>query len=142
MSKRLPTLAEAKQNAKQLRSLLAEQSTVISHSEALERIAAQNGFKDWNTLHAAIANRPPEGWVLGGRVRGRYLSQPFDATVVGMQAQRPGWFRLELALDTAVDVVTFDSFSNMRKNISGSVGPDGTSVERTSDGVPHLAIEM
>lgn len=142
MSKRLPTLAKAKQNAKQLRGLLAEKGTVISHSEALERIATQNGFKDWNTLHAAIATRPPEGWALGGRVRGRYLSQPFEATVVGVQAQRPGWFRLELALDTAVDVVTFDSFSNMRKNISGSVGPDGTSVERTSDGVPHLAIEM
>ena len=142
MSNSIPTLAEAKQLAKQLRAQLAEKGTEISHSNALERVAQQYGYRDWNTLHVALGNRPPEGWVAGERVRGRYLSQRFEATVVAVEMLRPGWFRLELDLVEAVDVVTFDSFSNFRKRIRGVVGPVGTSVEKTSDGVAQLEIDM
>ena len=34
---------------------------------------------------------------------GRYLSQPFAATVLAADQFRPGWFRLVLDLDAAVD---------------------------------------
>lgn len=142
MNTSIPTLAEAKQHAKNLRDQLAEKGTEISHSNALERVAAQYGYRDWNTFHVAVGNRPPDGFVAGERLRGTYLSQPIAGTVVAVEMVRPGWFRLELDLDVAVDVVTFDSFSNFRKRIRGVVGPMGTSVEKTSDGVPHLEIEM
>jgi len=142
MNQDIPTVSEAKQHAKQLRNQLADKGTEISHSNALERVAQHFGFRDWNTLHVALGNRPPKGWSLGGRVQGRYLSQRFEATVVAVEQLRPGWFRLALELDEAVDVVTFESFSNFRKNIRGVVGPLGTSVERTSDGAPHLEIDM
>ncbi len=142
MSANLPTLAEAKAQAKRLRSKLAEDGTEIGHARSLELLAHQLGFRDWNTLHAAIGNRPPEGFTVGGRVEGRYLGQPFAATVVGIEALSPGWFRLELDLDEAVDVVTFDSFSNFRKRIRGVVGPSGLSKERTSDGRPHLELDI
>ena len=59
---------------------------------------------------------------------------------------RPGWFRLVLDLDAAVDVdvdvVRFDSFSNMRKRIRVEVGPEGHSKERTSDGTPQVALDL
>ncbi|MFC2966828.1 glyoxalase superfamily protein [Acidimangrovimonas pyrenivorans] len=142
MSARLPTVAEAKAQAKRLRAQLQAEGQEIGHSKALELVARQHGYRDWNTFHAALGNAPPEDWTPGGRVIGRYLGQPFIATVVAVKMTGAGWFRLELELDEAVDVVTFDSFSNFRKRIQGTVGPSGTSRERTSDGRPHLEIEI
>ena len=142
MSTRLPSTAEAKEQAKRLRSQLANQGTIVGHANALELVAHQHGYRDWNTFHAAIGNRPPVGWMPGGRVQGTYLSQPFEATVVVASMLRPGWFRLSLELDEAVDVVTFDSFSNFRKRVRCVIGPAGTSRERTSDGEPHLKLNM
>ncbi|MBI1416238.1 MAG: hypothetical protein GC146_03360 [Limimaricola sp.] len=138
----LPTIAGAKAQAVRLREGLAANGTTISHAQALELVAHQLGYRDWNSLHAAIGNRPPEGFTPGGRVQGHYLSQPFAATVRAVEMVRPGWFRLELDLDEAVDVVTFDSFSNFRKRVTGTVGPYGASRERTSDGRPQLEIEI
>lgn len=142
MNTPLPTTTQAKSQAKALRIQLAAQGTEIGHAQALERVAQQYGFADWNTLSAIIANRPPTEWRIGARVRGAYLSQDFTGTVVTIDAQRPGWFGVELDLDQPVDVVTFDSFSNFRKRIRGTVGPQGTSQERTSDGVPHLTLHL
>ncbi len=142
MSRHLPTAAEAKEQAKRLRAQLADQGSVISHSNALELVAHQNGYQDWNTFHAAIGNRPPDGWTPGKRVQGSYLSQPFNGTIVAVEMLHLGWFRLVLDLDEAVNVVTFDSFSNFRKRIRGVVGPSGTSRERTSNGVPHFRLNI
>ena len=142
MSDNLPTIAGAKAQARRLREKLGAEGTTISHGRSLELVARQLGYRDWNTLHAAIGNRPPAGFLPGGRIRGRYLSQPFEATVVSATSVRPGWYRLVLDLDQAVDVVTFDSFSNFRKRISGIVGPSGRSRECTSDGNPQLEIEL
>lgn len=142
MNARLPSIAEAKNQAKRLRTRLIAEGMETSHGKALELVAHQHGFRDWNTFHAAIGNRPPESFAPGGRVEGRYLSQPFKATVVAVDRLRPGWFRLELELDEPVDVVTFDSFSNFRTRIRGVIGPSGLSGERTSDGSPHLQIEI
>lgn len=142
MSVQLPTANEAKEQAKRLRAQLSNQGTIVGHANALELVAHQHGFRDWNTFHAAIGNRPPEGWMLGGRVQGTYLSQPFKATVVAVRLLRPGWFRLSLDLDEAVDVVTFDSFSNYRKRVQCNVGPAGISREKTSNGEPHVKLDM
>lgn len=142
MTRHLPTITEAKEQARQLRADLESQGKAIQHAEALEIVAHQQGFRDWNTLHAAIGNRPPDGWAPGGKVEGRYLSQPFSATVLGAVMLRPGWYRLVLDLDEPVDVVTFDSFSNFRKRIQAVVGPDGYTLERTSDGAPHMLLKM
>ena len=140
MTRVLPTLIEAKTQAKQLRKDLAAEGVQISHAQALERIAHGGGFRDWNALHAAIRDIPPEGWHSGGRVDGTYLSQPFTATVLSAEQLHPGWFRLVLDLDNAVDVVRFESFSNFRKQIRVVVGPSGQSKERTSDGTPHVVL--
>ncbi len=142
MTRSLPSIAEAKAQAKRLRAELGTDGTEISHSRSLELVAQQLGFRDWNTLHAAIGNRPPEGFTAGGRVSGRYLGQPFDATIKAVHLLDGGWARLELDLDQAVDVVTFESFSNFRKRIRATVGPNGISQEHTSEGVPHLALDL
>jgi hypothetical protein len=142
MTRDIPVIPHVKHAAKQLRAALAEQGEVISHAQALERVAQRHGFRDWNAFHAEMRDRPPHGWMAGERVKGRYLSQPFTATVLAAKPLRPGWFRLVLDLDEAVDVVRFDSFSNLRKRIRVEVGPERHSKERTSDGTPHVSLDL
>ena len=140
----LPALDALKDQAKRLRKRFADDGQAIGHARALELIAAQYGFRDWNTLHAAVGNRPPfNPWMLGARVRGHYLGQPFDAEVRGVQAlsAEPGRYRLTLHFDEPVDVVTFESFSAFRQRVSCTVDETGRSRERTSDGRPHLELE-
>ncbi|MEP3435372.1 MAG: glyoxalase superfamily protein [Hoeflea sp.] len=139
----LPNLSTLKDQAKRLRTRLESGGETIGHSRALELIAAQHGFNDWNTLHAALGNRPgPESLAPGACVTGAYLGQPFSARVVGIQAMTssPGNYRVSLDLDEAVDVVTFDSFSSFRKRVNGVIGKDGVSQARTSNGRPHLEL--
>ncbi len=140
MTRDLPALVQAKAEAKALRQDRATNGQQISHSEALEAVAHGYGFRDWNAFHAAIRDLPQEGWSAGRRVTGTYLSQPFVATVRSAEQVQPGWFRLALDLDEAVDVVRFASFSNLRSHLRIVVGPKGYSKERTSDGTPHLVL--
>lgn len=141
-SRDLPTLAATKAEAKRLRAARQEAGQSIGHGQALETVAQAHGFRDWNTMAAALRGTGPESLRAGDRVRGRYLSQPFTATVLSAEVSRPGWVRLELDLDEAVDVVVFDSFSNYRKRVRGEVGPEGQSRAHTSDGAAQLVIEI
>ncbi|MEM1151971.1 MAG: glyoxalase superfamily protein [Pseudomonadota bacterium] len=142
MTQNVPTLAEAKMQAKALRNRLAAKGIPLGHSQALERIAQDHGFHDWNAFRASIEIHRPDSWFVGKRVTGRYLAQPFAATVVFSEQLRPGSYRVVLNLDEAVDVVRFESFSNLRKQLRVVVGPHGHSKERTSDGKPHVEIDL
>jgi hypothetical protein len=140
----LPSLDALKDQAKRLRARFALENETVSHSRALELVAAQYGYRDWNTLHAAVGNRPPlNPWMLGSRVRGHYLGQPFDADVLGVQAvgSQPGRYRLTLHFDEPVDVVTFESFSAFRQRVHCTIDGTGRTVEKTSNGRPHLELE-
>ncbi|QRM53134.1 glyoxalase superfamily protein [Sinorhizobium sp. BG8] len=144
LSTPLPSLESLKGQAKRLRIRLAAEDQPIGHSRALELVAAQYGFRDWNTLHGALGNRPPfDPWQLGSRVRGHYLGQPFDATVLAVQAitSSPGHYRLTLHFDEPVDVVTFESFSAFRQRVSCTVDETGRTASKTSDGRPHVELE-
>ncbi|MBD9373577.1 hypothetical protein IB238_13200 [Rhizobium sp. ARZ01] len=140
----LPSLDGLKDQAKRLRARFTAEDQPISHSRALELVAAQYGYRDWNTLHAAIGNRPPfDPWQLGSRVRGHYLGQPFDAKVLGVQAlaTQPGHYRLTLQFGEPVDVVSFVSFSAFRQRVNCTVDETGRTASKTSDGRPHLELE-
>ncbi|MGB3815826.1 MAG: glyoxalase superfamily protein [Shinella sp.] len=140
----LPSLDTLKDQAKRLRARFADDGQAVSHSRALELVAAQYGFRDWNTLHAAVGNRPPfNPWMLGSRVRGHYLGQPFDAEILGVQAltSHPGHYRMTLHFDEPVDVVTFDSFSALRQRVNCTVDETGRTAAKTSNGRPHLELE-
>ncbi len=142
MTKILPTLDDLKAQAKRLRATLADQGTSLSHSKSLELLAHQMGYRDWNTLHAAVGNSPPPNpLMLGAKVHGTYLSQPFEGEVIGVQALSKGRFRVTLDFDEPVDVVTFDSFSAFRSRVSVTVDDKGRTAERTSNGEPHLQLQ-
>lgn len=135
----LPSLEALKAQAKRLRAGLAEDGDFISHGEALELIAKQYGYRNWNTLHAAIGNRPPRNAPqVGARIAGRYLGQPFEGEIVGVDTLSGGRYRVTIEFDEAVDVVTFESFSAFRKRVSCVIDEDGVSPARTSNGRPHM----
>lgn len=139
---RLPSLDELKAQAKRLRAVLDSSGQPVSHSQSLELLARQHGHRNWNSLHAAIGNRPPPAPVaLGDRVRGRYLTQPFAGRVIAVQELTEGRYRVTFDFDEPVDVVTFASFSAFRRRVSCTLDRHGRTAERTSDGRPHLQLE-
>ncbi|MBL4928175.1 glyoxalase superfamily protein [Fuscibacter oryzae] len=138
----LPTLDAAKAQARALRTALEAEGRETGHSEALELVAKSHGMRDWNTLHAAIGNRPAPPLAVGQIVEGTYLKQPVLAEVIGLMQLSEGRWEVLLQFDQPVDVVTFDSFSNYRSRVSKIIGADGRSFDATSDGVPHLVLKL
>lgn len=134
------TIDEVKAQAKALRAALQAQGSAVSHAQALELIARQHGAKDWNTLHARLALRnEPAELALGDRVRGRYLGQPFTGRIIGLSG--PVTHRqIEIRFDQPVDVVRFESFSNLRQQIRATINENWRSHRCTSDGVPQLIV--
>lgn len=139
MTSSIFTRDQAKARARTIRAELAAQNHEISHSAALERVAAEMGYADWNTLSARLSNEPEIPLQVGDRVRGGYLKQAFTGTVIAMHSVNAGAaFHITIDLDEPVDVVSFDSFSAFRKRISATISPGGVSFAKTSDGIPHL----
>ena len=137
-----PTMEGAKAQAKALRVALEAEGREISHGQALDLVAKSHGYRDWNTLHAAIGNGPVPPVVMGQVVEGGYLKQRFLGEVIGVKQLSEGRYEVTLHFDEPVDVVTFDSFSNFRTRVTKVVGTDGRSFDVTSDGVPHLVLDL
>lgn len=142
MTGSVPSIHTLKQQARRLRAALADDGDFVSHGEALELVARQYGARDWNTLRARAAGTAPRPITIGDTVRGRYLGQGFTASVLGVQALGGGRRRVTLHLDKPVDVVKFDSFSALRRRVTGVIGAGGATVEKTSDGQPHLWLDL
>lgn len=138
-----PQVSDLKDQARRLRQALAQQGSDISHSGSLELLARQYGARDWNTLVARAGNRTaPQPPQVGDTVQGRYMGHPVTGTLKSLAAvSGTGTWRVSIHLDQPVDVVSFDSFSALRQRISGTIGPNGRSVQRRSDGTPHLELD-
>ena len=142
-SPELPSLDDLKQQARRLRDTLGRQGAVVNHAKSLELIAGQHGFRDWNTLMAAIGNRPPlRSYSIGEQVAGHYLGQPFTGRIVAVQAltSARGRYRVSFDFDEPVDVITFDSWSAYRKRVTCTLDEAGRTVEKTSNGLPHMVL--
>ncbi|TPW32362.1 hypothetical protein FJU08_04975 [Martelella alba] len=149
----LPSCEDLKRQARRLRQALQAQEHTISHSFALELIAAQHGYRDWNTLQALSTrfDGETEGartdsattLGLGSAVTGRYLGNPFSGKIIALQTLGDASLKLTIAFDKPIDVVSFDSFSFPRRRISATIDRKSRiSTARTSDGAPHLVIDL
>lgn len=142
MTSLITSRAQAKARARELRAACAARGNPISHSESLERVAAELGYRDWNTASALLSNEPDVPLQVGDEVAGRYLKQPFKGRVLSVREIGDGAaFELTIRFDAPVDVVEFDSFSNLRTQVNVTVSAGGVSAFRTSDGVPHMVVE-
>ncbi len=141
MTPPLHTRDQAKARARAIRAALAADNRDISHSAALERVAAEQGFADWNTLSARLSNAPEIPLQVGDRVEGQYLKQAFAGVVLAVRSMAEGGaLQVTIDLDEPVDVVTFESFSHFRRRVNATISPGGVSYAKTSDGVPHLIV--
>jgi hypothetical protein len=129
-----------KTQAKRLRNDMAARGQTITHAQALETVAHQWGFRDWNTA-AAHAGASHPGWAPGQRVTGRYLGHPFAGVVKAAQQSASGFWSLTLRFDDAIDVVTSQLFSAWRRQVSTTVNAAGQSPQKTSDGQPHMVLD-
>ncbi|MGH1579258.1 glyoxalase superfamily protein [Planktotalea sp.] len=136
----VPTPDALKSQAKRLRSAMAEKQTPISQGMALEAIARQYGYRDWNTLSAAAKSNAPRGWHVGQRVSGRYLGHLFSGTLKAVRAAHGGYWYLTVVFDEAVDVVDSEAFSSFRKQVNVTLNPEGVTHAKTSNGIPHMEL--
>ena len=138
MTSHIYTRVQAKARARQLK---AESETPISLAAALEIVAKDMGFRDWNTASARLSNTPETNWHVGERVSGQYLKRPFTGRIHAVRELQAGSsYEVTLHFDTPVDVVDWDSFSAHRQRVKAIVSPEGISWAKTSDGVPHLIV--
>ncbi|MEM7459607.1 MAG: glyoxalase superfamily protein [Pseudomonadota bacterium] len=132
------TRVQAKARARQLK---AENGPTMSLSTALEQIAQEMGFRDWNTASARLSNMPEAAWQVGERVSGHYLKRAFKGRIHGVRELQDGaGYEVTLHFDEPVDVVDWESFSAYRQRVTAFVSPEGISWSKTSDGVPHLTV--
>lgn len=132
------TRVQAKARARQIK---AEGPATLSLAAALEKVAQEMGFRDWNTASARLSNAPEAGWQVGERVSGHYLKRPFSGRIHGVRELQGGaGYEVTLHFDEPVDVVDWESFSALRQRITAHVSPEGVSWTKTSDGVPHLTV--
>ena len=138
MIQHIYTRVQAKARARELK---AKSETKLSYAAALEQVAHEMGFRDWNTAAARLSNEPEACWQIGERVSGAYLKRPFRGRVHAVRALHDGaGYELTLHFDTPVDVVEWESFSGHRQRVTAMVSPEGISWTKTSDGVPHLIV--
>jgi len=140
----LPSIDILKVQAKRLRAQLQVSGTTIGHSRSLELLAHQHGYKDWNTLIAAVGNRPPPSPVaVGQKVSGAYLGHPFTGEVIGVQARLQSQsYRITMAFDEPVNVSKFEAFTVFRRRVSCTIDRHGRTAEKTSDGQPHVVLNL
>lgn len=136
------TRERAKIRAKTLRAEALAVGQTMSHSQALERVAHENGFADWNVMSARLGNRPEMSFTIGDRVAGDYLKQAFQGRLTSVRQMSGGAaFEVEIDFDEPVDVVSFSSFSAWRKRVRATISAQGVSFAKTSDGLPQMVIE-
>lgn len=139
----LPSLDALKAQAKALRTSLGATGHTVTHAASLELLAKQFGHRDWNTLHAAVGNASAPIVQLGQHITGLYLGHAFAGTVVSISDIGHGArFQLSVRFDVPVNVSKFASMVVERRQVNATVNRDGQTTEKTSDGTPHMAINL
>ena len=141
---RPPSIDVLKGQARRLRASLNADGVPIESSKSLELLAHQYGYKNWNTLRAVAGNGLPTCPVsLGAKVKGQYLGRAFKGEVIGVQTlTSPDRFRVTLHFDQPIDVVIFGGFSNFRKRVTCTIDSLGKTFEKTSNGYPHMQLDV
>ena len=146
MSMATLTIDELKSQARRLRDAMAGGGTPVSHSAALELVAKSHGARDWNTISALAArsdNAEPAPVAVGAIVYGEYLGQRFRGKVLALsRLSQSSYYAITLHFDEPVDVVTFDSFSAFRQRVTATIDAKGVSPRHTSNGRPHLVLDL
>jgi hypothetical protein len=133
--------SDYKAQARRLRTALADDGLTVSHSRALELVARIHGARDWNTLAAVQQNGAGAPFAIGDRVAGTFNENPAQGRVIGLsETIKPELWRVTVAFDPPVDVVTSKLFSSERRRINMIIGADGRSRRLTGTETGVMAL--
>jgi hypothetical protein len=136
-----PSIQTLKSEARALRDERAIAGTPLGQGQALEEIARKHGYRDWNTASATLPERVVIPLQVGHRVAGTYLGRPFAGLVLGVQLLADmQHYEVTVKFDKPVNVSRFASMVHNRQRVKATIGVDGISMSRTSDGEPHMRI--
>jgi hypothetical protein len=136
-----PSIQTLKAEARSLREEHARAGTPLTQGAALEEVARLHGYRDWNTARATLPERVAVPVQVGQRVEGTYLSRPFAGLVVALKILADmQHYEVTVRFDEPVNVSKFDSMVHNRQRVTATVGINGISPARTSDGEPHMRI--
>ena len=136
------TIDAYKAQAKRLRTALAERDITLSHGHALEAVARQHGFRDWNTLTATGSARSDRPFQVGDRVTGIFMKRPFTGTVIGVQLRAKAPLRqTTFKFDAPVDIADSDRFHVWRHRVTVTLDPDGRSTNAIGKRDGRMAVK-
>ncbi|WP_417309338.1 glyoxalase superfamily protein [Devosia sp.] len=137
-----PSTTTLKSEARALRAARAATASPITHGAALEEVARNHGYRDWNTASAALPDRAASPLQVAQRVKGTYLGRPFAGLVLGVHMLADmSHFEVTVKLDRPVDVSRSELLGPiLRHRLRATVDLRGISAAQTSDGQPHMRI--
>ncbi len=131
-------LKDVKAHARRLADAMAKAGNPVALSKAYELTAQAAGHADWNTMAAGL--KGPRELSLGEAVTGRYMGRAIAGKVHALRRKGADHLEIEIALERPVDVGT-PTLPIERRRLRATLGPDGRSVGRRSDGVAHLELD-
>ena len=132
-----PSIQTLKSEARALR----ETGSAQSHAAALEQVARNHGYRDWNTARAMLPEKTVVPFQVGGRVKGTYLDQPFTGTLIGVQMLGDmQHFTVTVQFDAPVNVTPDFMFANNRHRVVSTLGSDGVSTALRGNGNPQMVV--
>lgn len=146
----------AKARAKRLRQYLASIGASLSHSQSLEAVSNEEGYRDWNTYAACLQGQSPstdEGGPfppirVGERVKGLFRGSAFEGTVLGLEKTdggppqlEPVW-RIKIQFDAPVELPAPEGLDLTRLRVRQMINGKGKSVNLKGrpDGHMHLTL--
>jgi hypothetical protein len=136
----ITTKDQAKAWARLVRQNFAVAGIKMGHSEALENIAQQAGYADWNGYCPTLKEQHSTLVGTGLAISGLYLQHKFCGHILRSlpQGEDAGCWRITIQFETPVDVVASPSFSNFRSRVDAIVALNGVSFAKISNGCPQL----
>lgn len=136
-----PSAQTLKSEAKALREQSAKAGENLTHGAALEAVARAHGFRDWNTARASLPERMAVPFQLGMRVKGHYLSRPFNGVLIAVAVLSDlQHYDITVKFDEPVNVTPTFMFASLRQRVNATVDINGNSAARTSNGVPQMQL--
>jgi hypothetical protein len=130
-----------KSEAKSLREERAQAGQPMTHAAALEAVARNHGYRDWNTARAALPDRVAVPFQVGMRVKGFYLEQPFRGLLIGMQLSSDMQYHTVTVLfDEPVNVTPHFMFAAHRQRVTATVDIRGISPALRGNGQPQMRL--
>lgn len=136
------SISTTKARAKRLRQYLASIGASLSHSQSLEAISHEEGYKDWNTYTACMHGQetpansdgpfPPVR--VGESVTGNFRGSAFKGTVLGLEktdggpAQLGPVWRIKIQFDAPVELPAPEGLDLTRLRVRQMINGTGQSV--------------